>query len=180
MCCLKPSSWTAARPRQKDRQRPLFHLGRCAERTARPAPGGGSGSGISRTRQAALHLRGSAACLDQSAHRAGAHLLQPDRFGHGAAGFLGPQSAKYSDPHRAGAARAQRLYGRGRAMCCSRSIIRRWNCALWRPCRAMKPCWRLPRRAGYSRRHCRGHLFHAAGTGDQGSCAGTPRRLTSA
>ena len=84
---------------------------------------------------------------DQPAHRAGAHLLQPDRLGHRAAGLLRPQPAEHPHPHRAGPAGAQRLYRRARAGCCSRSIIRRSSCASWPTSPRTRPCW-LPSAPG--------------------------------
>ncbi len=60
--------------------------------------------GISRHRQAQIHLHGQSAATDQSVDRTHSHFLPSSRGGDRQAVLDGSESAKHSDPHAGGAA----------------------------------------------------------------------------
>ena len=86
-----------------------LHRRRRARRTRRRSRNRAQGAGVSPAHQAQRHLRGRAAGADRTRHRTPAHQLQPGGRGHRTALVVQPESAEYSDPHRAGPRDPRRL-----------------------------------------------------------------------
>ena len=118
----------------------LFRRFRSAGEHPRPAPDRRADPGAPDAGEAEVDLRRCPAAAGQLAHRARAHLVQPDGRRDRSPLVDQSQSAEHPDPHRAGAARAARLRRRprGRSSGCSTTrcwsppTIRRSSCGCWR------------------------------------------------